>query len=697
MLRLLLPLLSGVLIFLFSNAALPIIPVILIFFSLTILWLFLAKRSLSAFSLRWVFGIYISILLILAGYYLAWSRFHLHDRQHYSHIPQDNSFLQVRIIEPPSEKTNSWQLITRVTHSANDQQVAEVRGKLMLYLEKDSMAAELKYGDILWIEARYQSIEPPKNPHEFNYSAFLANQNIFHQSYRQSGQWYPSGRNAGNKLVALAHSLRAKALNILQQQGIKDREFALISALLLGFREYLDEDMRREFAGAGAMHILCVSGLHVGIIFMIISYMLKFLGRSAWGRILRAILSILCIWFYAAITGFSPSVLRASTMFSFVALGQSFFRSTNIYNTLAASALILIILDPFIIQRIGFQLSYLAVISIVSIQPLIYRQLMFKNFLADKAWGITSVSIAAQLGTGPLGLFYFNQFPNYFILTNLIVIPLAGFIIYAALLVILLSPLSWLAMIFAKILGVMLLVMHRSVAWIEGLPYSTTLHFYMGPIPTLLLLASLAIGVVFMHTALRKTLYFALILLFCFSLTFAYERIKAHSTDKLIVYHVRNAGAVDIFLNGNCYFRPCTSLEKNPRLARFHLEAHRTRMGLKNQIPILLSDSILQNTPSNLWFHQHFVQAGSKRIIFADRPELITDDPDLYTEADLVILSKPLRAPMKLIAYSLRAPQYVMDSSLSLYQLEQWLHACDSLKLNCWSVRHRGAFTMLIE
>jgi competence protein ComEC len=361
----------------------------------------------------------------------------------------------------------------------DDEGELKVSGRLMLYLQKDSLAASVKYGDYLLIENNFQEISDPKNPGEFNYRRFLSYSNIFHQAYRTSGQWQPTGRNQGFFLVRWSLAMRHKALQTFEDHHLSGREFAVVSALLLGFREYLDEDLRREFAGAGAMHILCVSGLHVGIIFLVLKFLLSFLNKVPRGRIVQTVLVILLIWFYAAITGFSPSVLRASTMFSFVALGHSFRRTTSIYNTLAASAFLLMIIDPYIITRIGFQLSYLAVISIVALQPFFYQQLVFKNYLLDKAWAILTVSLAAQLATGPLSLFYFHQFPNYFLLTNLIVIPLASLIIYSALATLVLTPIPFVGMVAGKVLFGFVYALHQSVKFIEGLPYSTSSNVFI--------------------------------------------------------------------------------------------------------------------------------------------------------------------------------------------------------------------------
>ena len=239
-----------------------------------------------------------------------------------------------------------------------------------------------------------------------------------------------------------ALKLRKSFINIFENQGISGRNFAVVTALVLGMDDYLDNDTRKEFSSAGAIHILCVSGLHVGVIYMVLNALLFFLKRNKYARALRSLILLIGIWFYAMLTGLAPAVLRAATMFSFVIIGTGIKRKAGVFNSLTVSAFILLLFNPFLIYNVGFQLSYAAVIAIVAIQPTIYQIWQPKNKIADNIWGITTVSVAAQLGTAPLGLFYFHQFPNYFIITNLIAIPLATLILYAGFLSVILSPLT---------------------------------------------------------------------------------------------------------------------------------------------------------------------------------------------------------------------------------------------------------------
>ena len=238
--------------------------------------------------------------------------------------------------------------------------------------------------------------------------------------------------------------MRDKLLNILKENGLKNNELAVASALILGYKDDLGEELKHSYSSAGATHVLAVSGLHVGIIFLVLNFLLNILDKNDRFKISKAILLICFLWAYATITGLSPSVVRAATMFSFVTIGKSFGKSSSIYNTLCASAFVLLVYNPYLIMEVGFQLSYLAVVGIVYFQSIIYKWIYVKNKFLKYIWMITSVSIAAQLTTFPLGLLYLHQSPTYLFASNLFVIPGAMLIIGLG---ILLFITSWIPLI----------------------------------------------------------------------------------------------------------------------------------------------------------------------------------------------------------------------------------------------------------
>lgn len=694
--RLVVPFTVGIIAYLSARLHFSNLSFLTAYLVLGLLWLLGRKFFLGHYARRWIFGTWAAAFLLVAGYHIAQNNHQLARADHFSHFLEEEGFLLLKVREPVSEKANSYQVITRVKEVLVNGEAKKVSGRLMLYLQKDSLAASVRYGDYLLIENQFQEVGDPKNPGEFNYRRFLSYSNIFHQAYRASGQWQPTGENRGFFLIRWSLALRHQALKTFEEHHLSDREFAVVSALLLGFREYLDEDLRREFAGAGAMHILCVSGLHVGIIFLVLKFLLSFLNKVPGGRIIQTVLIILLIWFYAAVTGFSPSVLRASTMFSFVALGQSFRRTTNIYNTLAASAFLLMIIDPYIITRIGFQLSYLAVISIVALQPFFYQQLVFKNYLLDKAWAILTVSLAAQLATGPLSLFYFHQFPNYFLLTNLIVIPLASLIIYSALATLVLTPIPFVGMIAGKVLFGFVYALHQSVKFIEGLPYSTSTNVFITLPETLGVFVVLVFLSMFFIQQRPKALRLALGVFLLVSISISARSIQNLQNEKMVVYHVNNACAVDFVSGKESVFLMCETLQADPRKIDFHIRENRVQHGIRSVLPASLAEAEEPFVNGNLYRRGPFLRFGQFNLFLLDQSPL-REIPDPGMTIHYLIISQNSRVNPQIALEALQPQKVIIDASNTFWNTNRWEEACQEAGVEVWPVRTKGAYVAMLR
>jgi competence protein ComEC len=288
---------------------------------------------------------------------------------------------------------------------------------------------------------------------------------------------------------APARELRGKILNIYSKYGIRGNEYGVLSAMTLGDREELDKQIVKDYAAIGVIHIIVVAGLHLGIVFLGLNFFLGFLNRTAKSLLLKDFLLITLIWAYALITGLAPSICRAATMLSFFIVGKMFSKSTNTYNLLAASAFLLLCINPYMLLNIGFQLSYAAVFGIVYLHPKIYHLYDSDYWLIRKAWLITSISIAAQVFTLPLSLLYFHQFPNYFLLANLFVIPLTTGIIWMAIGLLITSYFPYVAFPIAWLLNKMIHSLNWIVDTIHQLPNALIRNIYITMLEAALLYA----------------------------------------------------------------------------------------------------------------------------------------------------------------------------------------------------------------
>ncbi len=285
-------------------------------------------------------------------------------------------------------------------------------------------------GQVIWVEKYPEAIPPPTFPDEFDYKGFLARSRIhFRQFIGEKFRVVDS--TAVESGAFWLENFRKKLVEIIDAKVPDPESRQIAAALLLGQKEELDNEIRNAYAETGTMHILAVSGLHVGIIYAILLFPLKGIRLQKTPRKIYLLAVVTLIWLYALLTGFSPSVIRAATMFSLFSAGQMRERRPSSFNILAFSAILMIAFDPDVIYEVGFQLSYLAVGGILLLQPLILRWWLPPNQILEYLWQLTAVSLAAQLATFPLSIYYFHIFPSYFLLANLIIIPLSFLVMQA--------------------------------------------------------------------------------------------------------------------------------------------------------------------------------------------------------------------------------------------------------------------------
>ncbi len=341
-----------------------------------ILYISYFKRYFSSFSKRWIFGILINLLFVVFGVLITQQHKPVNKRFHFEKYSSSASIVVLK--EDIVTKTKSYKCEVEVIAVKSGDDWRNTQGKAILYLAKDSLAELLTYGDKLFINGKWKTIENPSNPAQFNYKNFLLNSNITAQQYLQSINWKLFSFLENNTLRKLAFVYQKKLLTHLEFH-FQNEELSVISALLLGYKDLLDRETIMIYSSSGAMHVLAVSGLHVGIIYLLLNSLFLFFEKFKYGKYLKAVFLILSLWAYALLTGLSPSVLRAATMFSFIIIGSALKRETNIYNTLAASAFVLLLYNPYILLQVGFQLSYAAVLGIVYLQPKLYK-LMYTKY-----------------------------------------------------------------------------------------------------------------------------------------------------------------------------------------------------------------------------------------------------------------------------------------------------------------------------
>lgn len=644
-----------------------------------------SRRKGWLYKLRWLPGVVVTVFFLLLGYVLGSLQDSRALQQHFGDraLAQDTATLIGRILvqEPKGERLRLNLAITAVQDTQGV--MRQAKGKLLAYLDIDVGSRALQVGDLLLFQGRVRATSPPLNPHQFDYQHYLAVREIHHQIFINEG-WRRLGHEPS--LRSRADELRQQALSALRQHLPTPDEFAVGAALSLGYKSELPEEIRNAYANTGALHVLAVSGLHVGLVQLILMALLGRVPlRGPWWRLSKTLLIVFGIWAFALITGASPSVLRAATMFTFLAVGQSLKRPTNIYNTLAASAFVLLCIDPQLIYQVGFQLSYLAVLGIVYFQPRIYRLWYIANPVGDYLWKLSAVSLAAQLGTLPISLYYFHQFPVYFVLSGLIVVPAAGLILSAALLLFAVQGLPWLAVWVGKLLYGLLYLTNAGIFLVQGLPGGLFEGIWIGLGGALLLYAVLGALIAAGRTRQFKWVLLALALLVLLAGSLAYRKWIAAEQDAVVVYHIYKQSAVDYFRGRSFYELSDTEPERLVFATAQHRQWRRARLAEAYELGGNADEVAV-------WGQAGFWSLGGIRLLVLQQAEQLGQQGKV--KVDAVLLSQSPRVKLSELMEQVETDYVLADGSNPPWRTEQWAAEAEDLDLTFFYTGLDGALTL---
>lgn len=434
----------------------------LLFLSLSYFW---QKNKLKQNISFGLLSLFIIFLIGVTVYSLHNDKNYLH---HYSNLQHNISKLntiQIKICERLKPSLYHEKYIVDVLKI----DTLFVSGEILLNVSKDSIPKTYKVDAILQGELKIDSITKPLNPYQFDYKSYLHKKGIYGQVFTNSEQIIQL-KSKSTSVYGYANNIRDFINNKLEKYPISKNNLALINALLLGQRQQISKETYESYANAGVIHILAISGLHIGIILLFLNRILNPITYLKNGNIIKTVIIVFFLWIFAVISGLSPSVSRAVTMFTIIAIAMNYKRPTNIYNTLAISAFFILLFKPMFLFEVGFQLSYLAVFGIVSMQPMLYNYWRFpKKFkITNLLWEVLTVTITAQLAILPLTLFYFHRFPGLFFVSNLVLVPLLGIILFLGILIILGTSLNFLPQILAKIYNSILNTMNLFVEWVAS-------------------------------------------------------------------------------------------------------------------------------------------------------------------------------------------------------------------------------------
>jgi competence protein ComEC len=645
--------------------------------------------AVKSYVRRWIHGIPMSLFLFICGITASQNV-----KQH-SDLPQNTPIKILAVVaDEPGEGvkfTKYTLIVTAWVDSLNKMNVVDE--KMFIYLRRQDSTAMPQLGDELFFNAVVQKIPPPQNPYEFDYADYLRKKQIFCSAFVDAEQCVITGKERLPFFTAFCQKIRRSSVQILEHSGIDGEELGVLQTLTLGDRSRLDSDLRNAFASAGASHVLAVSGAHVMMIAMILSFFFAPLTRRKHGNVIGGGIILLILWTYAIITGLAPPVLRATLMYSLMTIGGMLGHKGNTYNNLAFAAFLICLFDPNSLYDVGFQLSFIAVMSIVFFHPRIYKLIYVKNKLADSIWGAFAIAVSANIGTFPIVILTFHQFPLYFILTNvLITFPVTLILIFFVVVFVLsLLPLVNMAVpLFAFFLKYCVKALNYIVRFVESIPGSLVDGLWLNTYQTWALLAGILLLSLYLWTRQRKLVIGAMCCVVAFFALQAQTLYARQQQCLLAVYNIRNTSLLHFF-NAEKPFVICDSADFRENFD-FHLKSYMASLGLNNlnDMPkISLQDLPFANDENYNIYHSHIGYFG-KTIAIAGQQLYAKPQQRLFVDY-LIITSQCTQTPEQIFA-AYAPQQVILDASLSRAAHRRFANYLIRNNLPFHSVQQDGAF-----
>jgi competence protein ComEC len=649
------------------------------------------------FRQRWFFGIPLSIFLFLTGCQTVFYSNELNDAHHFQQFlsaNQQTEQLSFATVTDFSERPNNYRLtlsLNKIGITADS--MHDCTGNLLIYIRKDSTEGESEkappqYGDLILLKSKIRSADSPKNPDAFDFKQYLHRQNIHYQTFCTIEDIQVLAERRGHPMQQLAIDCQKYLLTILKKHLTTEREFAVGSALLLGYRDAIDEDVRNAYVQTGSMHILAISGMHIVLLFNGLQWVFSaYKSGNRRFRWTKAVLSLLLIWFFSLIAGFGASILRAAIMATFLAIGQSMKRRSNIYNILAASAFVLLLWQPLFLFDVGFQLSYFAVVGIVYFYPKIQKIVISKNKIINQVWDGLSIGFAAQLAVTPLSIYYFHQFPTYFWLSGLLAVPLSNGALYVGIGLFLFDKLPYIGYVLGKILFGFVFLMNKILFTIQSFPLALVdkLSF---PLIMLLLFYWALIHISFaIQSRKLRAIFTPLSIFIVLSSVYAFSTIQHKQQKRIVIYNVYKHSLIDFMEGDTCFsFTESDTSQANVlNKIKYAADNHRIQLQINKIHRFSFGDTL--KTPQFSYF-KGLSQFGTFRLAILDKlPNIPIDVP-----FDAVLIRNNPRFSIEELNQKIQFKQLIVDASNSRRNVDMWKSMCITIGKPFYDINVSGAW-----
>jgi competence protein ComEC len=575
-------------------------------FSLVIIILFIFSMRFNNYISNHLFGLPFSLSLFLLGLLI----YH-NEKSSLSVLEPESSLFYCTLTDYPEEKPNSFMLTLKLHRMISDSASIPVHGSMVIYLRKGSGKIHHAPGNRLLIRCTPIEIVNRGNPYEFNYKFYMENHGIKYVSFADSADILFHDSDAPLKLRHKALIIRHRLIEMYRQRGVTEERLPLVAALTLGEKSRLDEEQKENFIQAGVMHIMAVSGLHAVILSMFVLNALFFLKRRF--NILRVVIAVLIIWLFAFVTGLTPSVMRATIMFTFLQAGHLLQRKVNGINSVLASAFVLIMARPSVIFDAGFLLSYAAVIFIIAFYQDLYMKFRPGNKAADWIWQSATVTIVAQLGTLPLTIMLFNRFPAWFLLTNVIIVPLSSLAIILGCLIPLLYPLKFISGLIGLALDRLTWLTEFLTEKAASLPMATIANIGMTVPECILLFSAIFAILIWLMKKEPVPVFLPALIVAVYVASVTVTGIAVRTTDQVIVYNTPGYNNIGI-RTGDRMLIYSDSLLLHKDVAR-----HCASLGIKPGIRIINEATHIQAGDRSILICRH----PSESMLKGYNPQLV--------------------------------------------------------------------------
>jgi competence protein ComEC len=629
----------------------------------------LLSRTKNNFKL--IFGVLSLLTSLLLGVASSIIHKETYNSLHYTNQIKDyeNQHL-IRLVI--NEKLKNTQKNTRYISTIRSVDKQQSFGKIILNIKKPNQIDSIKIGAELNVIGMLYKNKGSFNPNQFDYGKYLENQEIYAQVYANESQVKVIGKQ--KTIWSQFSNFRTKIIENLALSNFKKEELNILIALLLGQQQDISPEILKDYQYAGAVHILSVSGLHVGFILMFITFLLKPMSNSKRNAILKLAVILISLWTYGILAGLSASVVRSVTMFSFVAIGIHLKRTVNIFHTLLVSMLLILLWKPSFLFDVGFQLSYLALFFILWLQPLLSNIWQPKNRIIQYIWDIVTVSTAAQIGAMPLSIYYFHQFPGLFFITNIIVLPLLGVIMIIGLIAIIIACFGIVPFVIAKPLEFLIEFLNSIIHWVATFEDFIIKNISFNKEMLVASYLVIIFSVIWFKKKEFNTLILTLISIVLLQCVFIYTKFKTENAHELIVFNAKKHSII--------------TERKN------------------DLVTVYSNDSILENIDNNLAIQSYlignFCKIEEKKNIgnlfyFKNKKILIIDSSSVYlekTKPDILIVINSPKINLLRVFESWKPEQVVIDGSNYKSYARLWEATCRKEKIPFHNTNEKGFYKL---